>query len=57
MAALKANSTLTSINLNNNDIGNKEAVVIAAPLEAKSTLTSINLNNNNIGHEVAMIWI
>jgi hypothetical protein len=47
--ALKVNSTITSINLSNNNVGVDGAKALAAALKVNSTITSINLSNNNVG--------
>ena len=51
---MKVNSTLTSINLFNNYIGNEGAVAIAEALKVNSTLTSINLCASDIGNDGAV---
>jgi Leucine Rich repeat len=50
--ALKVNSTLTSLHLNDNQIQSFGAIVIADALEVNSTLTLLHLNGNNIGVRV-----
>ena len=49
-AALEENSTLTSLDLSWNEIGDKGATSMAAALEKNSTLTSLDLSENEIGH-------
>ncbi|CAE7210314.1 NLRC3 [Symbiodinium necroappetens] len=49
--ALKTNSTLTSISLENNDIGVEGCKAICEALKSNSTLTSINLHGNRIDVE------
>ena len=48
-ATLKVNSTLTSIKLTRNNIGNEEGKSIDAALDTNYTIASINLRSNNIG--------
>ncbi|KAL1504242.1 hypothetical protein AB1Y20_010651 [Prymnesium parvum] len=43
-AALKTNTTLTSLNLSGNDIGAEGAKEVAAALKTNTTLTSLNLS-------------
>ena len=50
LAALEKNSTVTSIDLSNNKIGDEGVATLAAALEKNSTLTSIILGCNNIGN-------
>ena len=52
-AALEKNSTLTSIDLSYNNIGDEGVASMAAALEKNSTLTSIDLRANDIGVEGA----
>ena len=53
--ALEKNTTLTSVNLSKNDIGNDGTMAIASVLEKKNTtLTSINLSCNDIDAEAVM---
>ena len=47
--ALKKNTTLTSISLFENKIGDVGAASLAAALEKNSTLTSLDLYDNEIG--------
>ena len=47
--ALEKNSTVTSLDLLFNDIGNEGAASLAVALEKNSTVTSIDLSNNGIG--------
>ncbi|CAE7347373.1 NLRC3 [Symbiodinium sp. KB8] len=49
--ALRTNSTLTSINLRGNNIGDEGAEAIAEALKTNSTLTRIQLAFNSIGSE------
>ena len=51
--ALKVNSTLTTINLEQNSIGPEGAAALSEALKVNSTLTTINLYGNSIGHEGA----
>jgi len=51
--ALKTNTTLTSINLEYNDLGAEGAKALVETLKTNTTLTSIELGNNNIGPEGA----
>ena len=52
--ALEKNTTLTSVNLSKNDIGNDGTMAIASVLEKNTTLTSINLSCNDIDAEAVM---
>ena len=47
-------TVLSSLNLCDNNIGNKGAKVIAEALRVTDSLTSLNLNNNDIGSEGAV---
>ena len=47
--ALKANSSLTSLNLEGNFIGDSGASSLSNALKAKSSLTDLNLSDNRIG--------
>ncbi|KAF9584330.1 hypothetical protein BGW38_006840 [Lunasporangiospora selenospora] len=47
--ALKANSTLTTLDLNDKNIGVDGATVLAEALRINSTLTTLELYKNNIG--------
>ena len=46
---MKKNSTLTSLNLLDNDIGEVGADALAKGLKENSTLTPLNLGDNQIG--------
>ncbi|KAF9578686.1 hypothetical protein BGW38_005403, partial [Lunasporangiospora selenospora] len=46
---LRTNSTLTTLDLYKNKIGDNEAMVLAEALEINSTLVTLNLNENDIG--------
>jgi hypothetical protein len=46
---LQTNTTLTSLDLENNDIGAAGATALATALQTNTTLTSLDLANNNIG--------
>ncbi len=48
-AALKVNTILTDLDLNDNQIGDAGAVSIAQALVGNTTLTQLYLNNNQIG--------
>jgi len=45
------NTSLTKINLFNNNIGAEGAKYVAEALKVNTSLTKINLNRNNIGAE------
>ncbi|KAG0014050.1 hypothetical protein BGZ82_001915, partial [Podila clonocystis] len=47
--ALKSNSTLTTVYLQNSSIGSNGAQMLAEALKINSTLTTLNLENNSIG--------
>ncbi|KAF9116593.1 hypothetical protein BGW39_002695, partial [Mortierella sp. 14UC] len=47
--ALKTNSTLTALDLQDNKIGSREAQIIAEALKTNSTLITLHLGNNTIG--------
>ncbi|KAG0287935.1 hypothetical protein BGZ97_006950, partial [Linnemannia gamsii] len=47
--ALKTNSTLTALDLQDNKIGSREAQIIAEALKINSTLITLHLGNNMIG--------
>jgi len=51
--ALIFNSTVTNINLKNNDIDTEGAKALAEALKVNRTLTNINLHSNDIGNEGA----
>merc|ERR1712118_130916 len=53
-AALEKNSTVTSLDLGGNTIGDKGAESIVAALEQNRTVTAVDLNHNNIGAQGAM---
>eukprot|EP01033_Poteriospumella_lacustris_P012823 gene12823-9168_t len=46
---LRANTTLTTLNLNGNSIGAAGVTLVASALEANTTLTTLHLSNNFIG--------
>ncbi|KAF9963988.1 hypothetical protein BGZ70_007073 [Mortierella alpina] len=47
--ALKTNSTLTTLSLRDNSIGDEGTKALAETLRTYATLTTLNLNNNSIG--------
>ncbi|KAG0196550.1 hypothetical protein BGX28_009996, partial [Mortierella sp. GBA30] len=47
--ALKINSTVTTLNLSYNSIGDNGAVALSEALKTNSTLTTLDLRNNSIG--------
>ncbi|KAG0253244.1 hypothetical protein BGZ95_006382, partial [Linnemannia exigua] len=47
--ALKTNSTLTALDLQDNKIGSREAQIISEALKTNSTLITLHLGNNMIG--------
>jgi Ran GTPase-activating protein (RanGAP) involved in mRNA processing and transport len=49
--ALKTNTTLTSLNLGFNSIGNEGGKAIGESLKMNRTLTELNLGDNEIGDE------
>jgi Ran GTPase-activating protein (RanGAP) involved in mRNA processing and transport len=51
--ALSTNTTLISINLRYNNIGDKGAEYLSNALSTNTTLTNINLSLNNIGNKGA----
>ncbi|KAF9425123.1 hypothetical protein BGZ76_003407, partial [Entomortierella beljakovae] len=51
---LKTNTTLTSLNLRNNVIGNEGALTLSKALKTSTVLTCLNLMNNLIGKEGAL---
>jgi hypothetical protein len=51
--ALKVNTTLTTLGLRNNQIGNDGAKLIAEALKINKTLTTLNLGGNNIDKDGA----
>eukprot|EP00300_Choanocystis_sp_HF-7_P021121 c20738_g3_i4.p1 GENE.c20738_g3_i4~~c20738_g3_i4.p1 ORF type:complete len:251 (+),score=62.65 c20738_g3_i4:317-1069(+) len=51
---LRVNSTITKINLSNNDIGETGTRALFAALCANTTLTSLNVSNNTLGHSGAI---
>jgi len=51
---LRANTTLTSINLKRNQIGAEGTQALAETLKTNTTLTSINLDDNQIGESEAL---
>ena len=52
--ALRTNTTLTSLNLINNDIGAAGATALATALQTNTTLTSLDLKRNRIGDAAAV---
>ncbi|KAF8925261.1 hypothetical protein BGZ47_003403, partial [Haplosporangium gracile] len=48
--ALKTNSTLTTLDLQDSKIGSYEAQALSEALKTNSTLTTLNLQGNSIGH-------
>jgi len=48
-AAMRVNSTATSLNLGNNEVGEGGAQAIAEALRVNNTLTSLNLRYNSLG--------
>jgi hypothetical protein len=52
-AFLKANSTVTKVNLSGNGIGDEGAIALAAAL-AHTTVTDLDLSHNNIGLDGAL---
>eukprot|EP00831_Metopus_contortus_P084487 TRINITY_DN9604_c0_g1_i1.p1 TRINITY_DN9604_c0_g1~~TRINITY_DN9604_c0_g1_i1.p1 ORF type:complete len:137 (-),score=4.66 TRINITY_DN9604_c0_g1_i1:28-438(-) len=50
-AALKSNSTLTTLNLRNNYIGNKGVEIITIAFNLNKTIKKIDLIHNNIGNQ------
>ena len=51
--ALKINTTLTTLLLNNNRINSSETIAIAKALERNSTLTTLNFSYNDVGYHGA----
>ena len=51
--ALEVNSTLQSLNLSWNSIGDEGAKALSEALKVNSTLQLLNLDGNNIGDEGA----
>src|SRR2546423_853462 len=51
--ALKSNSTITTLYLNDNNIDPDGAKYISDALKSNSTLTTLDLNKNNIGPDGA----
>ena len=51
--ALKINTTLTTLLLNNNRINSSETIAIAKALERNSTLTTLNFSYNDLGYHGA----
>ncbi|OAQ23034.1 hypothetical protein K457DRAFT_1911315 [Linnemannia elongata AG-77] len=51
---LKTNSTLTTLDLFNNSIGDSGAVVLSKALKTNSTLTTLDLSGNSIGDKGAV---
>ncbi|KAG0009535.1 hypothetical protein BGZ81_003334, partial [Podila clonocystis] len=51
---LKTNSTLTTLNLWDNSIGDNGAVALFEALKINSTLTTLNMNDNSIGDNGAV---
>jgi len=47
--ALKSNTTLTTLDLSHNSIGDSGAESLSDALKSNSTLTTLYLNNNSIG--------
>ena len=48
-AMLETNTTLTSLNLRSNKLGDAAGAAIGRALETNTTLTSLNLESNNLG--------
>jgi hypothetical protein len=46
-AALEKNATLTSLRLDENEIGDEGALALAAALDKNATLTSLYINDNS----------
>ena len=51
--ALKINTTLTTLLLNNNRINSSETIAIAKALEINNTLTTLNFSYNDVGYHGA----
>ncbi|KAI8602835.1 hypothetical protein EDD21DRAFT_413601, partial [Dissophora ornata] len=49
--ALKTNTTLTTLNLRYNSIGNEGALALLEALKTNTTLTTLDLRINSIGKE------
>ncbi|KAI8595485.1 hypothetical protein EDD21DRAFT_420616 [Dissophora ornata] len=52
--SLRSNNPLTTLNLQNNSIGNEGALSLSEALKTNTTLTTLNLANNSIGQEGAL---
>ena len=53
--SLKSNSTLTTLNLDKNEIGDEGACALSDSLKSNSTLTTLELSENSIGPQGASL--